>query len=76
AGLPIARAAFLTQIEDDHSYKIAGEINSAGLADLVTTISAKTSVSGVVRHDRLQAQKYSPYYQSGKKKARIYEISP
>ena len=25
AGLPIARAAFLTQIEDDHSYKIAGE---------------------------------------------------
>ncbi|MCW1412879.1 DUF3108 domain-containing protein [Rhizobium sp. 1AS11] len=75
AGLPIARAAFLTQIEDDHSYKIAGDINSAGLADLITTISAKTSVTGVLRNDRLQALKYSLYYKSGKKKARVYEVS-
>ncbi|OWV87909.1 hypothetical protein ATY75_21375 [Rhizobium sp. N122] len=74
AGLPIARAAFLTKIEDDHSYKIAGSINSAGLADLVTTISAKTSVTGVVRNDRLQAQNYSLYYKTGKK-ARVYEVS-
>lgn len=74
AGLPIARAAFLTQIEDDHSYKIAGDINSSGLADLVTKIQAKTSVTGVVRNDRLQALKYSLYYKSGKK-ARVYEVS-
>lgn len=74
AGLPIARAAFLTQIEDDHSYKIAGDIKSAGLADLVKTISAKTSVTGIVRNDRLQALKYSLYYKSGKK-ARVYEVS-
>jgi hypothetical protein len=73
AGLPIARAAFLTQFEDDHSYKIAGDINSAGLADLVTDISAKTSVTGVVRKDRLQAQKYSLYYKAGKK-VRVYEV--
>ncbi|MGO8381639.1 hypothetical protein ACC745_39605, partial [Rhizobium ruizarguesonis] len=37
--------------------------------------SAKTSVTGVVRNDRLQALKYSLYYKSGKKKARFYEVS-
>ena len=52
AGLTIARAAFVTKIEDDHSYNIDGDIKSAGLADLVTDILAKTSVTGVVRNDR------------------------
>ncbi|MFP3545304.1 DUF3108 domain-containing protein [Rhizobium sp. BE258] len=71
--LPIARAAFVTQIEDDKSYTVSGDISSAGLADLVTTISAKTSVDGVIRDDRLQAQRYSLYYKSGKR-ARTYEV--
>ena len=74
AGLTIARAAFLTKIEDDHSYNIDGDIKSAGLADLVTDILAKTSVSGVVRNDRLQAAKYVLYYKTGKK-VRTYEVS-
>jgi hypothetical protein len=71
--LPIARAAFVTKIEDDKSYQVSGDISSAGLADLVTTISAKTSVDGVIRGDRLQAQRYSLYYKSGKR-ARTYEV--
>ncbi len=71
--LTIARAAFLTQIEDDKSYKVSGDISSAGLADLVTNISAKTSVDGVVRGDRLQASRYFLYYKSGKR-ARTYEV--
>lgn len=74
AGLPIARAAFLTQIEDDRRYTIAGNINSAGLADLLTTLSAKTTVTGVIGRDRLQAMHYSLYYKSGKK-ARTYEVN-
>lgn len=71
--LPIARAAFVTQIEDDHSYQVSGDISSAGLADLVTKIAAKTTVTGVIRDDRLQAQRYYLYYKSGKR-ARTYEV--
>jgi hypothetical protein len=71
--LPIARAVFLTRIEDDHSYKVSGDISSAGLADLITTISAQTNVSGVVRDHRLQASRYVLYYKSGKR-ARTYEV--
>ena len=71
--LPIARAAFDTRIEDDKSYTVSGDISSAGLADLVTTISAKTTVDGVIRGDRLQAQRYYLYYKSGKR-ARTYEV--
>ena len=44
--ITIARAAFMTRIEDDKTYRVSGDISSAGLADLVTTISAKTSVDG------------------------------
>jgi hypothetical protein len=71
--LPIARAAFVTRIEDDNRYSVSGDISSAGLADLVTTISAKTTVDGVIRDDRLQAERYSLYYKSGKR-ARTYEV--
>lgn len=71
--LTIARAAFLTRIEDDRSYEISGDISSAGLADLVTNISAKTSVDGVLRGDRLQASRYHLYYKSGKR-ARTYDV--
>ncbi len=71
--LTIARAAFLTRIEDDKSYRVSGDISSAGLADLVTNISAKTSVDGVLRGDRLQASRYYLYYKSGKR-ARTYEV--
>ncbi|KQV73302.1 DUF3108 domain-containing protein [Rhizobium sp. Root1220] len=71
--LTIARATFVTRIEDDKSYKVSGDISSAGLADLVTNISAKTSVDGVLRGDRLQASRYYLYYKSGKR-ARTYEV--
>ncbi len=71
--ITIARAAFLTRIEDDHSYKVSGDISSAGLADLVTTISAKTNVTGDIEGGRLRASAYTLYYKSGKK-ARTYEV--
>lgn len=71
--LTIARAAFLTKIEDDKSYRVSGDISSAGLADLVTDISAKTSVDGTLSGDRLQASRYYLYYKSGKR-ARTYEV--
>lgn len=71
--ITIARAAFLTRIEDDKSYRVSGDISSAGLADLVTDISAKTSVDGVMRGDRLQATRYFLYYKSGKR-ARTYDV--
>lgn len=71
--LPIARAAFVTQIDDDQRYQVSGNISSAGLANLVTNIAAKTNVTGVLRNDRLQAQRYYLYYKSGKR-ARTYEV--
>ncbi|TCL72686.1 DUF3108 domain-containing protein [Rhizobium sp. BK251] len=73
AGLPIARAAFRTQIEDDKRYTIAGDINSAGLANLLTTLSAKTVVDGVIQRNKMQASRYWLYYKSGKR-ARTYEV--
>lgn len=66
AGFPIARADFRTEVKDQH-FTIKGDINSAGLADLVTTIEAKADVSGTVSARKLQASRYTLYYKSGKK---------
>jgi hypothetical protein len=71
--ITIARAAFMTRIEDDKTYRVSGDISSAGLADLVTTISAKTSVDGRLRGNRMQADHYLLYYKSGKR-ARTYDV--
>jgi hypothetical protein len=66
SGLPIARADFKTEVKDKH-FTIQGNIDSSGLADLVTTIEAKADVSGVVGPRRLQAARYTLYYKSGRK---------
>lgn len=66
AGFPIARADFRTEVKDRH-FTIQGDINSAGLVDLVTTIDARADVSGVVGSKRLEAARYTLYYKSGRK---------
>ena len=73
AGFPIARADFRTEVKDKH-FTIVGDVTSAGLADLITSIEAKTNVSGVVGDTRLQAAHYTLYYRSGKK-TRTYDVS-
>lgn len=66
AGLPIAHADFKTEVIDKH-FTIKGKVNSSGLADLVTTISAEADVAGVVGPQKLEASRYTLYYKSGKK---------
>lgn len=72
SGLPIARASFLTTV-DSNSYVISGHIKSAGIADIISTISAETSVRGMMQRERLQAQQYSLAYTKGKR-TRLYEV--
>jgi hypothetical protein len=72
AGLPIARANFKTEVKDKH-YSITADINSAGLATLVTRISAQATVSGLVGANRLEASRYTLYYTKGRK-ARTYDV--
>ena len=72
AGLPIARASFST-VMNSRRYTISGDIQSAGLADLVTNISAKTSVRGTMGRDRLHADNYLLDYTNGKRQ-RLYEV--
>lgn len=66
AGLPIAHADFQTEV-DNNRFKIKGLISSAGLADLVTTISAEADVNGIVGPQKLEASRYTLYYKSGRK---------
>lgn len=73
AGLPIARADFKTEVTGKQ-FTIRGDITSAGLADLVTSIDAKTDVTGVVNDSRLQATHYTLYYKSGKRE-RTYDVA-
>ncbi|MGM4982542.1 MULTISPECIES: DUF3108 domain-containing protein [Rhizobium] len=73
AGLPIARADFKTEVTGNQ-FTIRGDITSAGLADLVTSIDAKTDVAGVVSDNKLQATHYSLFYKNGKKE-RTYDVA-
>ncbi|MEA3533787.1 DUF3108 domain-containing protein [Rhizobium sp. CC-YZS058] len=73
AGLPIARASFHTVFTDDR-YSISGKLSSAGLADILSSTSGQTSVSGVIEPDKLSATDYSVRYKSGKK-ARAIDVS-
>jgi hypothetical protein len=66
AGLPIARASFHTQL-DDRRYTISGTLTSAGLADMLSSTSGRTEVSGTIGDDKLSATDYSMRYKSGKK---------
>src|SRR6218665_4148237 len=52
AGLPIAKASFHTEL-DSGRYKISGTLKSAGIADILSSTSGQTSVSGTVGRDRL-----------------------
>ncbi|MBO3762409.1 DUF3108 domain-containing protein [Ciceribacter sp. L1K22] len=66
AGIPIAKASFLTLLAA-RGYTISGSFRSYGIVNLVTDISAETSVSGVVRNENLQATSYRLVYRKGKK---------
>ncbi|MFB9913897.1 DUF3108 domain-containing protein [Rhizobium paknamense] len=73
AGLPVARASFTTNISDS-DYKIAGDISSAGLVNVFTSLTAKTSVAGqVVGTERLEPQSYELIYTRGKR-TRTYDV--
>ena len=73
AGLPIARADFKTEVTGKQ-FTIRGDITSAGLADLVTSIDARTDVTGVVNDSKLQATHYTLFYKSGKRE-RTYDVA-
>ncbi|WP_075291445.1 DUF3108 domain-containing protein [Pararhizobium arenae] len=66
AGLPIAKASFRTKL-DSGRYRISGTLKSAGIADILSSTSGQTSVSGTIGRDRLNASEYSMRYKSGKK---------
>lgn len=70
--LPIARASFSTEM-NGRVYSISGSFRSAGVANIVADISGKTSVSGMVQGNRLQARNYSLVYRNGKR-TRTYEV--
>jgi hypothetical protein len=72
AGIPIARADFRTDVVDKH-FTIKGEVNSSGLADLVTTISAHADISGQVGPNRLETDRYTLDYTSGHKH-HVYDV--
>ncbi len=73
AGIPVARAVFNTKLEKTR-YAITGSVNTAGLADLIADIRAKTSVHGAFQHDSLRARKYELIYTSGKR-TRTYTVN-
>lgn len=64
--LPVATVSFRTAI-NKKTYTISGELNSAGLADIISRTRGQTSVSGIIGDDYLQATQYSVSYVSGKK---------
>lgn len=63
-GLPVARANFTTVFEGG-AFRVAGEMNSAGVANIVGRTSGATAVSGTVGEDRLQPEHYVVSYSSG-----------
>lgn len=66
AGIPIARASFLTEFVG-RQYTISGGFNSAGIANLVASISARTTVSGLLSGNRMETRRYQLLYRNGKK---------
>jgi len=71
--LPIAKASFASEFGGS-DYRISGSFRSWGLAELITKISAETTVSGRKRGDRLQAERYNLVYTTGKR-TRIYDVT-
>lgn len=62
-GLPVAQASFLTMFEGS-SFRVAGEMRSAGVGNIVGRTSGATSVSGEIADDHLQARHYLVTYES------------
>nr|WP_245582571.1 DUF3108 domain-containing protein [Neorhizobium lilium] len=71
--LPIATARFTSDFQDK-GYKITGSFKSAGIADIISRVSAETSVSGHVVGERLQADNYNLVYKTGKR-TRVYDVA-
>ncbi|HEV7435639.1 MAG TPA: DUF3108 domain-containing protein [Pseudorhizobium sp.] len=71
--LPIAKASFASEF-GGNDYEISGSFRSWGLAELISKISASTSVSGRKHGDRLQAERYNLVYKTGKR-TRTYDVT-
>jgi hypothetical protein len=71
--LPIAKASFASEFGGS-DYRISGSFRSWGLAELITKISAETTVSGRKRGDRLEAERYNLVYTTGKR-TRVYDVT-
>lgn len=63
-GLPVARATFTTVFQGD-AFTVAGEMASAGVANIVGRTSGSTSVTGTRADDHLQPDSYVVAYSSG-----------
>lgn len=70
--LPIAKASFASEFNSS-DYKITGTFKSAGIVNIISRISAETSVSGRMQADKLQADRYNLVYSAGKR-TRIYDV--
>lgn len=70
--LPIAKASFASEFNGS-DYRIDGSFRSWGLVEIISHISAKTSVTGRKRGNRLQAERYDLVYKAGKR-TRSYEV--
>lgn len=70
--IPIATASFSSAFEG-RSYRITGTFKSAGIADVFTHVSGKSSVRGRMVGDRLKADNYNLVYSQGKK-TRVYNV--
>lgn len=70
SGLPVAMASFRSEF-DGNRYTISGSLRSAGLADIFSSTRGTTSVSGVIRRNRLNATSYSVSYRTGKRSREI-----
>lgn len=70
--LPIAKASFASEFNSS-DYKITGTFKSAGIVNIISRISAETSVSGRMQADKLQADRYNLVYSAGRR-TRVYDV--
>jgi hypothetical protein len=70
--LPIATASFASEFGKG-DYKITGSFKSAGIAEIISRVSAETTVTGRILGDRLQADRYNLVYRMGKR-TRTYDV--
>lgn len=73
SGFPVATASFRSAF-DGRRYTISGRMDSAGLADILSSTHGTTSVSGTLSDGKLRASSYSMSYRSGKK-ARAIDVA-